>query len=190
MMMNKTVWMAFALFSALLFLSPLTATAQEQQQQNQSVEYEMDWKIPNDEKYDPLDGAVVKVGDVLNFVWSGSHNVLLHPSGSCDDAGAVYLGASSPLRYEVESEGLHTFACDVGGGVHCQVGQIFNVTVVAADNDVADSDSGSSGSNPTDKDAENEEEEEDDKTSKGGKDSNQEDEDKDVLDRYQQYFNP
>jgi len=171
------------LFSALLFLSPLTTTAQEQQ--NQSVEYEIDWKIPNPslgggEKYDPLNGAVVKVGDVLNFVWSGSHNVLLHPSGSCDDAGAVYLGGSSPLRYEVESDGLHTFACGVG--VHCQVGQIFNVTVVAADDDVADSGSG----NPTDKDAENEE----DKTSsKGGKDSNQEDE-KDVLERYQQYFNP
>jgi len=202
------VWTVTA---ALLFLSSFTATAQEQEQsqsqsQSQSQEYEIDWKIPNPSlgEYNPLgdNNTVVKVGDTLTFVWSGSHNVLLHPSGSCDDSGATYLGGSSPLRYTLERIGLHTFACGVGDGSHCLVGQIFNVTVVAAD----DSSNTSTETETTETDKEPpvkegaEEEEEEDKTSNGGKNNNQNKDEKDndnekdndanVLERYQQYFNP
>jgi plastocyanin len=68
------------------------------------------------------------VGDTVTFSWSGGHNVFLHPTGTCDDAGATEVSSSSPVIYTFTEAGSFTFACDVGS--HCENGQILTFTVV------------------------------------------------------------
>jgi plastocyanin len=68
------------------------------------------------------------VGDTVTFSWDGGHNVFLHPTGTCDDAGATEVSSSSPVIYTFTEAGSFTFACDVGE--HCENGQILTFTVV------------------------------------------------------------
>ena len=54
-----------------------------------------------------------------------------HPSGECDESGAVLVGNTSPVTYTVTADdvtsGSITFACDVGS--HCESGMIQTFTV-------------------------------------------------------------
>ena len=47
---------------------------------------EIDWIIK------PYDDMTAVVGDTINFKYNSYHDVYLHPSGSCDRAGAVLIG--------------------------------------------------------------------------------------------------
>ena len=70
------------------------------------------------------------VGDTLLFTWGGFHNVYIAPSNSCNNlSSGTDLGASSPVRYTVqtEDEGGIVFACEVPG--HCQAGMLLPVNV-------------------------------------------------------------
>ena len=70
------------------------------------------------------------VGDTLLFTWGGVHNVYIAPSNSCNNlSSGTDLGASSPVRYTVqtEDEGGIVFACEVPG--HCQAGMLLPVNV-------------------------------------------------------------
>lgn len=48
--------------------------------------YNINWVI---KPYKPMTAAV---GDTVSFAWGGSHNVYLHPSGSCNTRGASLIG--------------------------------------------------------------------------------------------------
>ena len=63
----------------------------------------------------------------MTFTWDGNHNVFLHPTGTCDAAGATEVGSSSGAVYTFTEAGSFTFACEVGG--HCGSGQILTFTV-------------------------------------------------------------
>jgi len=184
------------------FLSLLSLLSLATAQQNHDIQ----WLIPSDGKpYDAIgvvdinniddDGnSVIQVGDTLTFTWTGQHNVVIHPSGNCDDTDGTYLGSTSPLQYTFEEEGVYTFACDVGAGAHCRMGQIINVTVT----DMTESDE------KADEEPEEESvsvnEEEDDEEDDEMVDEEEEDDqplndnveydENDVLKGYQDFFNP
>eukprot|EP01046_Picozoa_sp_COSAG06_P024150 COSAG06_NODE_1953_length_7994_cov_40.573583_2_plen_450_part_00 len=65
------------------------------------------------------------------FSWSGYHNVYLHPSGDCSEAGATGptsgSAGTSGAAFDLARAGTYTFACDVGS--HCELGQIVTITV-------------------------------------------------------------
>jgi plastocyanin len=64
----------------------------------------------------------------VTFTWSGQHNVFLHPTGTCDAAGATVVGnAGTVAVYTFTEAGSFTFACEVGD--HCGSGQILTFTV-------------------------------------------------------------
>jgi plastocyanin len=67
------------------------------------------------------------VGDTVTFSWGGARNVFLHPTGTCDAAGATEVGSSSGAVYTFTAAGSFTFACEVGQ--HCESGQILTFTV-------------------------------------------------------------
>jgi plastocyanin len=92
---------------------------------------EVDWVIPQD---GALPNMNAKVGDTAIFNWSGFHNVLIHPSGNCDEEGAIDVGATSGASYTFEEKdvGEVVFACDVGS--HCEFGQIVTFEVKGPDN--------------------------------------------------------
>jgi NADH:ubiquinone oxidoreductase subunit 3 (subunit A) len=69
------------------------------------------------------------VGDTVVFSWTGTHNVYIHPSGTCDETGRVEVGSVSPSSYMFNDVGTVTFACDVFGGAHCNAGQIVKFEV-------------------------------------------------------------
>jgi len=87
------------------------------------------------------------VGDTIVFNWgqTATHNVYIHPTGNCNIRNAEFVGALSPTAYtftaedtsadvEVGSTGYGIgkemfFACDIGNGEHCRVGQNLIVTV-------------------------------------------------------------
>lgn len=85
------------------------------------------WTI---QTYEP---RTVSVGDTLTFVWplTATHNVYLHPSGTCDVTDSVEVGVAPGASYtfvEADEDQQLTFACDVGS--HCEAGQILQVTVL------------------------------------------------------------
>jgi len=92
---------------------------------------EVDWFIPSE----PFDPITVEVGTTINFAWNGFHNVFLHPTGTCDEAGAIEVGATArggEGSYTVVDEDAGTtlfFACDIGS--HCNRNQYLEVDVVA-----------------------------------------------------------
>jgi plastocyanin len=90
----------------------------------------IDWFIPTDgQPYDPVQA---KVGDTITFSMGAGHNVHVHPSGSCDQTGRVFVGEDAPTTYTflAEDEGTTMFfACDVG--THCDLGMQIQVTVSA-----------------------------------------------------------
>eukprot|EP00549_Striatella_unipunctata_P002663 CAMPEP_0118709134 /NCGR_PEP_ID=MMETSP0800-20121206/22411_1 /TAXON_ID=210618 ORGANISM="Striatella unipunctata, Strain CCMP2910" /NCGR_SAMPLE_ID=MMETSP0800 /ASSEMBLY_ACC=CAM_ASM_000638 /LENGTH=115 /DNA_ID=CAMNT_0006612679 /DNA_START=118 /DNA_END=465 /DNA_ORIENTATION=- len=67
----------------------------------------------------------------MTFTWNGFHDVHIHPSFTCAQAGRKMVGASSGASYSfTEADvGEVVFACDVGS--HCETGQIMRVTVSA-----------------------------------------------------------
>ena len=88
------------------------------------------WIIPSDGgPYPPMDA---NVGDTIEFTWTGTHNVQINPSMSCDFEGTVLLGSDSGTSYTfVEADGSaegteHLFVCGVGAGAHCNAGKDSN----------------------------------------------------------------
>lgn len=55
-------------------------------------------------------------------------DVYVHPSGTCDRAGATLLGdnAAGSVTYSFDAAGTVTFACQAG--THCEAGQIVTIT--------------------------------------------------------------
>ena len=68
-----------------------------------------------------------QVGDTISFSgWDTGHNVYIHPTNSCDLDGAIFVGDTSPASYTfTDTDGGKDifFACDIGGGSHCQNGK-------------------------------------------------------------------
>jgi len=89
---------------------------------------EIDWRIRS---YDDITTA--KIGDTITFNWSFRHNVYLHPSGSCDDAGATEVGSNTGVAYTFTEAGELSFVCQISG--HCAAGQILKVIVVGSGSD-------------------------------------------------------
>eukprot|EP00536_Pseudo-nitzschia_multiseries_P002704 jgi/Psemu1/283905/fgenesh1_pg.36_\ len=88
----------------------------------------------------PYNGPKVfeaNVGDTIIFRWAqGSHNVFIHPTMSCDLAGAIEVGQSPGTQYTFTQADAGTemfFACDIGMGAHCFAGQSITVSVSDAD---------------------------------------------------------
>merc|ERR1711957_821311 len=95
------------------------------------VASEVDWIIPDGDALTPLS---VSVGDSLTFTWSsGYHNVLIHPTGTCEETDAKEVAGASAapgaVTYDFTEEdvGTVTFACDISE--HCENGQKLVVTV-------------------------------------------------------------
>lgn len=91
----------------------------------------IDWVIPSGGL--SLPAVSIAVGDSLVFNWSGLHNVNLHPTGTCDEAGATLVAPSSmtaTASWTATAAGTFVFACDMGD--HCESGQVVTVTVNAA----------------------------------------------------------
>lgn len=91
---------------------------------------EIDWIIK------PYDDMTAVVGDTINFKYNSYHDVHLHPSGSCDRAGAVLIGDNADgdatrggVSHQFTEPGSYTFACQMGS--HCDSGQIVTVVVTA-----------------------------------------------------------
>ena len=77
----------------------------------------------------------VHVGASIRFSWIDTHNVYIHPSGTCDETGAVKVADETMMygeyHFTTEDAGKTiTFACDIGQ--HCEEGgMILKVTVMA-----------------------------------------------------------
>jgi plastocyanin len=75
----------------------------------------------------PYEDLTMMVGDTITFAWTGTHNVYLLYSDSCDSNGALEIGTASPTTYtfvdaDAAPEGTeHYFFCAVGG--HCAAGK-------------------------------------------------------------------
>merc|ERR1719231_1526603 len=70
----------------------------------------------------------VAVGDTVTFTYNNRHNVYVHPSGTCDRAGATLLGDNDAgsVTYTFDTAETVTFACQAGS--HCESGQIITIT--------------------------------------------------------------
>jgi hypothetical protein len=86
-----------------------------------------DWTIPsNGSPYPPVE---INVGDTITFSWTGTHNVQINPSMSCDMTDTVVVGDTSPTSYTfVDADGssdgtTHLFVCGIGNGAHCEAGK-------------------------------------------------------------------
>eukprot|EP00977_Amphora_coffeiformis_P009134 scaffold2072_cov162-Amphora_coffeaeformis.AAC.2 len=80
------------------------------------------WTLPANLAQD----LVASVGQTIQFSWLGVHNVFIHPSGSCDETGAVlvapteYDGSGMYQFTEADAGKEIVFACDVS--THCEEG--------------------------------------------------------------------
>jgi len=113
--------------TALLFLlSSISKTAN-------AAEFIVDWKIPVGEGSELgfYDDMKAEVGDTAVFDWKFAHNVFRHPSGNCNESGAIPVGdvTGSSHTFTADDVGEVAFACDVGS--HCELGQIVKFTVSA-----------------------------------------------------------
>ncbi len=90
---------------------------------------DFNWRITT---YQP---ETAKVGDTITFNWSGSHDVYIHPSGTCDEDGSIVVGMNtgSTFTFKEDDVGDVTFACQVSS--HCDAGQIVTYTVNPGDAD-------------------------------------------------------
>jgi hypothetical protein len=76
------------------------------------------WEIPASGDGYPFMEA--DVGDSITFTWTGTHNVQIHPSMSCDTTNAVMVGETSPITYQFQPQDgspdgtPHFFASGVG----------------------------------------------------------------------------
>jgi len=78
------------------------------------------------------DDMTANVGDTITFNWSFTHNVYIHPSGTCNENGSRILqgGISSGATYtftEADAGTEVVFACQIFG--HCNAGQLLKVIV-------------------------------------------------------------
>ena len=75
--------------------------------------------------------TTAQVGDTITFTWSSTHNVNIHPSGTCDDStGAILVGETSPVTYTFTANDANKdlfFICGIPG--HCDAGQSITVSV-------------------------------------------------------------
>jgi len=94
-----------------------------------------DWVVP----YNGPKEWQASVGDTITFIWSGGHNVLIHPTMSCDTEGAIFIGNQPGASYTfAEADGSaegteHFFSCDIGDGAHCRFGQSLTVMVYSGE---------------------------------------------------------
>ena len=103
-------------------------TLMESSKISKSIEtMNIDWVIQgnNDHK-----AHIVYVGDTVMFLWSGIHDVYIHPTGDCSDNINVLMGKESgKIRYtfKMEDIGEMVFACNIGS--NCESRQLiyFNV---------------------------------------------------------------
>jgi plastocyanin len=88
-------------------------------------QHDIEWIITD---YSQMTAAV---GDTVTFHYSSFHNVFLHPTGTCDRAGASELGDTQAgydgASHTFTEAGTYTFACQVGD--HCSDGQIVTFVV-------------------------------------------------------------
>ena len=115
--------------------NPPTAVQIDGGQQNGIVPKEIvidNWVIPADQQ--PFVPIEANVGDKITFLVNPGHDVFLHPSRTCDETGAVFIGDSSiEASYTfTETDGSpegtdHMFVCGVGN--HCDLGMQLLVTV-------------------------------------------------------------
>ncbi|KAL3912401.1 MAG: hypothetical protein SGARI_001180 [Bacillariaceae sp.] len=95
----------------------------------------LEWLIPEDQL--PFDPISVNVGDTLAFNMGPGHNVFIHPSLSCDPAGALFIGDLAETTYTFQPEDGSPagkpmfFACDVGP--HCDLGMQIAVNVFSTE---------------------------------------------------------
>jgi hypothetical protein len=110
---------------SLLLLLPATTVL--------SAVYQVPWEIPTADT-GPYEDFEVGVGDVVDFVWDGFHNVFLYNSGTCNpSAGRQLIGIQSPTSYtftEADVGKTLTFVCGVNDGAHCAQGQLIRITVL------------------------------------------------------------
>mmetsp|Transcript_7197 Transcript_7197/g.14722 ORF Transcript_7197/g.14722 Transcript_7197/m.14722 type:complete len:154 (-) Transcript_7197:178-639(-) len=91
------------------------------------------WVVPP--KSDPFyPGMDAVVGDEIVFTWPAGMiiDVHLHPTGTCEEDGAIKVGYVSPASYTFTEEDAGKelfFACDVGR--RCEAGQSIKVTVAS-----------------------------------------------------------
>ena len=87
--------------------------------------YKVHWTI---KKYKDVK---VAVGDSVLFTYHSSHDLHLHPSGTCNRKGSKLIGKRSDgkkgVTYKFTKPGKYTFACQVGR--HCDSGQIVTYIV-------------------------------------------------------------
>lgn len=82
---------------------------------------------------------VATVGTTIMFSWSGTHNVYIHPSGTCDENGAIPVAdgsvTSGSYTFTDSDVGKNIyFACDIAS--HCEDhGMHVSVFVAAAGGD-------------------------------------------------------
>jgi len=82
------------------------------------------WVVPAENEYFPNMDAVV--GDTLIFTWPEEmiNDVFLHPSGTCEEDGAIKVGYESGSSYTFKEEDAGKelfFACDLGR--RCEAGE-------------------------------------------------------------------
>ena len=73
------------------------------------------------------------IGDIINFSWSGKHNVYSLPDENafmnCDFSSGTLLSSTSPYQHILIGILPQYFACEVPG--HCDAGQKLKVTGTA-----------------------------------------------------------
>ena len=80
---------------------------------------------------------VATVGDMIYFSWNPdfAHNVYIHPTGTCNETGAIFIGDTPPVNYTFTENDVGSsimFACDIVD--HCELGQAVTVDVVPPTN--------------------------------------------------------
>ena len=90
---------------------------------------QIDWFIPAGDSLRP---RTVNVGDTIVFNWAGFHNVYIHPTGDCNETGAILVGTETGASYTFTEAnvGDMEFVCDVGS--HCEFGMRVTITVFVA----------------------------------------------------------
>ena len=67
----------------------------------------------------PFADMMADVNDTVVFSWTAGfdHNVYLHPTGTCNETDAIFVGDAFPVLYtftpQDKAAGSITFACDV-----------------------------------------------------------------------------
>ncbi|KAL7573374.1 hypothetical protein ACA910_006483 [Epithemia clementina (nom. ined.)] len=125
----RRLLLALLVWQGLLVISITPAAA--------ATEIPIDWFVPGGGS---LASVTAAAGDTLVFNFqTGSHNVYLHPSGTCnetnsEEVGSLGGGATNYTLQNSEIGSILVFACHVSD--HCDQGQIMSVTVTAQTGDI------------------------------------------------------